>query len=71
MYLAKRVTVPIEALAEGAVAVASGNLDYRVECDAFDELKRAGGSFNRMTADLQENKRGLRTAQDTLNKPMP
>ncbi|MBM3791456.1 MAG: hypothetical protein FJW35_14075, partial [Acidobacteria bacterium] len=37
MYLAKRITVPIQALAEGAVAVAAGNLDYRVECAAFDE----------------------------------
>ena len=32
MYLAKRITVPIQALAEGAAAVAAGNLDYRVEC---------------------------------------
>ncbi|MBP1607900.1 MAG: multi-sensor signal transduction histidine kinase [Acidobacteria bacterium] len=68
MYLAKRVTVPIEALAEGAVAVASGNLDYRVECDAFDELNALVVSFNRMTADLQENKKRIEAAQDTLQQ---
>jgi two-component system, NtrC family, nitrogen regulation sensor histidine kinase NtrY len=68
MYLAKRVTVPIEALAEGAVAVASGNLDYRVECDAFDELNGLVVSFNRMTADLQENKKRIEVAQTTLQQ---
>jgi two-component system, NtrC family, nitrogen regulation sensor histidine kinase NtrY len=68
MYLAKRVTVPIQALAEGAVAVASGNLDYRVECDAFDELEGLVASFNRMTADLQENKKRIEAAQTTLHQ---
>jgi two-component system, NtrC family, nitrogen regulation sensor histidine kinase NtrY len=68
MYLAKRVTIPIEALAEGAVAVASGNLNYRVECDAFDELNDLVVSFNRMTADLQENKMRIETAQAALQQ---
>jgi two-component system, NtrC family, nitrogen regulation sensor histidine kinase NtrY len=68
MYLAKRVTVPIQALVEGAVAVASGNLDHRVECDAFDELNGLVVSFNRMTADLQENKKRIEAAQTTLQQ---
>jgi len=68
MYLAKRVTIPIEALAEGAAAVASGNLDYRVECDAYDELHGLVVSFNRMTADLQGNRKRIEAAQTALQQ---
>jgi len=68
MYLAKRITVPIQALAEGAVAVAAGNLDYRVNCAAFDELESLVQSFNRMTRELQDNKRNIEAAQDSLQQ---
>jgi two-component system nitrogen regulation sensor histidine kinase NtrY len=68
MYLAKRITVPIQALAEGAAAVAAGNLDYRVYCTAFDELENLVTSFNRMTADLQENKAHIEAAQNSLRE---
>ena len=68
MYLAKRITVPIQALAEGAEAVASGNLDHRVECEAFAELENLVQSFNRMTADLKETKTRIETAQGNLRQ---
>jgi len=68
MYLAKRITVPIQALAEGAAAVAAGNLDYRVYCTAFDELENLVTSFNRMTAELQENKAHIEAAQNSLRE---
>jgi PAS domain S-box-containing protein len=68
MYLAKRITVPIQALAEGAAAVAAGNLDYRVKCVAFDELEGLIDSFNRMTAELQENKANIEAAQSSLRE---
>ena len=68
MYLAKRITVPIQALAEGAAAVAAGDLGYRVQCDAFDELEGLINSFNRMTAELQENKSNIEGAQNILRQ---
>ena len=68
MYLAKRITVPIQALAEGAAAVAGGNLDYRVKCEAFDELGSLVVSFNRMTGELQENKRHIEATQNSLRQ---
>ncbi|MBZ5497627.1 MAG: HAMP domain-containing protein [Acidobacteriia bacterium] len=68
MYLAKRITVPIQALAEGAAAVTAGNLDYRVQCAAFDELEDLVASFNRMTAELQENKINIEAAQNSLRE---
>ncbi len=68
MYLAKRITVPIQALAEGAAAVAAGNLDYRVKCVAFDELGSLVTTFNRMTSELQENKANIEEAQNSLRQ---
>ncbi len=66
LYLAKRITIPIQALAEGAAAVAVGNLGYRVECQAFDELESLVVSFNRMTSDLEENEKRIEAAQRSL-----
>ncbi len=68
MYLAKRITIPIQALAEGAAAVAAGDLDYRVVCEAFDELENLVVSFNRMTTDLKENKARIEAAQEDLRQ---
>jgi two-component system, NtrC family, nitrogen regulation sensor histidine kinase NtrY len=68
LYLAKRITVPIQALAQGAAAIAMGNLGYRVECQAFDELGSLVASFNRMTSDLQENEKRIGAAQESLRR---
>ena len=68
MYLAKRITIPIQALAQGAAAVASGNLSHRVECQAFDELESLVFSFNRMTGDLQENEKRIELTQQILRQ---
>ena len=66
LYLAKRITTPIQALAQGAVEVAGGNLAYRVQCQAFDELGSLVASFNRMTGDLEENEKRIEGAQQSL-----
>jgi two-component system nitrogen regulation sensor histidine kinase NtrY len=68
LYLAKRITVPIQALAQGAAAVAAGNLAYRVECQAFDELGSLVASFNRMMSDLGENEKRIEAAQQSLRQ---
>ncbi len=68
MYLAKRITTPIQALAEGAAEVAKGNLAHRVVCEAIGELGSLVVSFNRMTGDLQENKERIEAAQATLRR---
>jgi two-component system nitrogen regulation sensor histidine kinase NtrY len=68
LYLAKRITVPIQALVHGATEVAAGNLSYRVECPAFDELGSLVTSFNQMTGDLQENERHIEEAQENLRR---
>jgi two-component system, NtrC family, nitrogen regulation sensor histidine kinase NtrY len=68
LYLAKRITVPIQALIRGATEVADGNLSHRVECPAFDELGSLVASFNRMTGDLQENEKHIEEAQENLSR---
>ena len=56
LYLARRVTVPIQALAEGTRRISSGELGHRVEAAADDELGVLVDSFNHMTAELERNK---------------
>ena len=68
LYLAKRITVPIQALVQGAAEVSAGNLTYRVECRAFDELESLVASFNQMTRDLQENEKNIKAAQQSLRQ---
>lgn len=54
-YVARGLTVPIRALAEGADQIARGNLSYRVAAVAEDELAILVESFNQMSAKLDEN----------------
>lgn len=67
-YLAKEITVPINELAEGTHAVASGNLDYRINTDSEDEIGLLVNSFNRMTEDLKAGKSKLESANLDLRR---
>jgi PAS domain S-box-containing protein len=59
LFLAKQVTVPIQALAEGTKAVSAGNFDYRVDVPAQDELGTLVNSFNQMTAQLADSRKQI------------
>ncbi|MEM8963336.1 MAG: ATP-binding protein, partial [Acidobacteriota bacterium] len=56
LRLARRVTVPIQALAEGTHRIRQGHLDHRVEVAVDDELGVLVEGFNAMTADLERNR---------------
>ncbi|MEJ2084782.1 MAG: ATP-binding protein, partial [Acidobacteriota bacterium] len=56
LYLARRITVPVQALAEATQRISDGDLDFQVDVDADDELGVLVHSFNSMTAELQRNK---------------
>ena len=62
LYLARGITVPIQLLAEGTREVAAGNLAYKVEVRANDEIGILVNSFNRMTGDLAQSKTKLEEA---------
>src|SRR5260370_22190767 len=54
--LARQISGPIAALLRGADEVGEGNLDYRVEVTALDELASLVRGFNEMTSQLQANR---------------
>jgi two-component system nitrogen regulation sensor histidine kinase NtrY len=66
LYMARGITVPIQLLAEGTREVAAGNLNYRVEARADDEIGILVDSFNRMTGDLGQSKVKLEAAYSDL-----
>ena len=56
LWIAARVSRPIEQLARAASQVAAGNWDTRVEMDARDEVGVLAESFNHMTGQLAEQR---------------
>ncbi len=61
LFLSRKITAPIRALAEASNEVSQGNLRVQVDCPAPDELGILVSSFNRMTAQLHEATRDLET----------
>ena len=58
LFLSKLVNRPVAALAAGTEAISKGQLDYRVDIRATDELAELVQSFNSMAEQL-ESSRGL------------
>jgi two-component system, NtrC family, nitrogen regulation sensor histidine kinase NtrY len=56
LFLARQVTVPIQALAEGTREITAGNFGYQVPEQVQDELGILVRSFNSMTAQLQDSR---------------
>ena len=56
LYLARRITDPIQELASASREISSGNLGVRVESDVGDELGMLVEAFNEMAAELQESR---------------
>ncbi len=56
LFLARRLMLPIQALAEGTRRVASGDLDHQIEVAADDEMATVVESFNGMTQELRRNR---------------
>jgi two-component system nitrogen regulation sensor histidine kinase NtrY len=59
LYLARGITSPIRALAEGTHAIAAGNLNYRIPQVGDDEVGHLVASFNQMTTDLRSSRAEL------------
>lgn len=66
LYLARRVTGPIEDLAEATRRIMGGDLDYRVADAADDELGVLVHSFNRMTSELSRSRLLLEAGNEEL-----
>jgi two-component system nitrogen regulation sensor histidine kinase NtrY len=68
LRLAKGVTGPIRALAQGTAEVARGNLDVVVERSSDDEVGFLVQSFNRMTHDLRDARTRLEHSNAELER---
>ncbi len=62
-WAAARVTRPVERLAHAAQEVAAGNWNTQVDVEGGDELSQLAESFNRMTAELLNQKERLVQAE--------
>ena len=56
LLLSKLVNRPVAALAEGTEAISKGQLDYRVDIRATDELAELVQSFNSMAEQLESSR---------------
>ncbi|MEV6602220.1 diguanylate cyclase [Actinoplanes sp. NPDC051346] len=65
-WLARSTTRPLEELAWAAGKVADGELGVRVPVRRDDEIGRLGGTFNRMTRELQAYVQALTASRDQL-----
>lgn len=50
----RRITHPLKQLADGALEIGQGNLDFRIELDSQDEIGELARNFNTMARSLQE-----------------
>ena len=67
LFVARLVTRPVAALAEATQEIAKGNLQYRVQITAADELGELITSFNRMAGDLEASQKQIETSRTDLS----
>ncbi len=68
LFLAKQITVPIQDLADATGRIARGELDYRINIAADDEIGILVDSFNSMTKDLKKSQHSLEQANFDLEQ---
>jgi two-component system nitrogen regulation sensor histidine kinase NtrY len=66
LYLAKRITRPIQALAAGARELGAGHLDHRIEPDTRDEFGSLVEAFNAMAGELAASQGRLEQSRRDL-----
>ncbi len=59
LFLAKKITVPLQQLAAGTREVAQGHWTHRIAGEGEDEVGTLVAAFNRMTAELQQSHQEL------------
>jgi PAS domain S-box-containing protein len=65
---ARRIARPVRQLADGAAAIARGELDQRIEPATSDEIGRLAIAFNHMAAELAGERRALQAAHGELGR---
>jgi two-component system nitrogen regulation sensor histidine kinase NtrY len=68
LYFAKRITRPVQRLAEGARAIGAGRLDFRLEPETGDEMGNLVEAFNMMAAEVRTSQEKLEQSRQTLER---
>lgn len=68
LYLAKRITRPVQMLATAAREIGAGHLEYRVIPETADELGSLVEAFNRMAGNLSDSRRALERSAVELER---
>lgn len=66
LFLSKLVNRPVAAIAAGTEAISKGQLDYRVDIRATDELAELVQSFNSMAEQLESSRRQIEASSREL-----
>lgn len=67
-YLAKQITIPLQALAQKTKEASLGRLDFRLEETSRDEVGILVESFNEMAERLRKSHHALETSRQQLEK---
>ena len=68
LYIAKRITRPVQLLATAANEIGAGHLDFRVHAETSDELASLIEAFNRMAGELATSRRRLEASAVELER---
>ena len=68
LYLAKRITRPVQRLAAGAREIGAGHLDHRIEPETRDEFGQLVEAFNTMAGELANSQRKLERSRVDLER---
>ncbi len=68
LYLAKRITRPVQLLAAGAREIGAGRLDHRIEPETRDEFGSLVEAFNAMAGELAVSQRKLERSRLDLER---
>src|SRR5262249_3163293 len=68
LYLAKRITRPVQRLAAGAREIGAGHLDHRIEPETRDEFGSLVEAFNSMAGGLEAGQRKLELSRRDLER---
>ena len=68
IYMAKGITVPIQQLAKGTRRIAEGDMNFKVDVQANDEIALLVDSFNTMMEDINESRRKVQESAEDLKQ---
>ena len=68
LYLAKRITRPVQMLSEAAKEIGAGHYDHRIEHEGTDEFGSMVEAFNAMAAEVSQSRQRLERASIDLER---